>query len=147
MSLNVPPRSTVPLANRQWGTSQETARCEAATPKEFEMATSAAGKAVKSGAARSPEDLEAEIDRLRDDVAKLTEQLTRTGEHSVSAAKRAASEGAEQLRVRGEAAVGVIKQNADDLEQQLTETVREKPITSLAIAAGVGFFLALLSRR
>lgn len=111
------------------------------------MATSATGKTIKSGVARSPEDLEAEIDRLRDDVAKLTEQLTRTGEHSVSAAKRAASEGAEQLRVRGEAAIGVVKQNADDLEQQLTETVREKPITSLAIAAGVGFFLALLSRR
>ena len=112
------------------------------------MATAASARTSKNGnGAKTPEDLEAEIARLRDDVAKLTAQLAATGEHSYSAAKRAASEGAEQLRVKGEAAVSALKSNADDLERQLTDTVREKPITSLAIAAGVGFFLALLSRR
>ena len=91
--------------------------------------------------------MEAEISRLREDVAKLTELISATGQHSYSAARRAATEGAEQLRVKGEAAVSALKSNADDLERQLTSSVREKPITSLAIAAGVGFFLALLSRR
>jgi ElaB/YqjD/DUF883 family membrane-anchored ribosome-binding protein len=117
--------------------------------RDTDMATPPTGKTVKSGngTKSSPEDMEAEIARLRQDVARLAAQLQATGEHSVSAAKRAASEGAEQLRVRGEAAVGAIRANADDIEQQVTDAVREKPITSLAIAAGVGFFLALLSRR
>lgn len=110
------------------------------------MATGPTGKAPKFEP-RAPEDLEAEIARLREDVARLTEQLSTTGEHSLSAAKRAAAEGAEQLRAKGEAAMDTLRANASDVEQQLTEAVREKPITALAIAAGVGFFFALLTRR
>ena len=111
------------------------------------MATASTGKASKDDARAAPADLEAEVARLREDVARLTEQLSRTGEHTLSAARRAASEGAEQLRVKGEAAVDALKSNAGDLERQVTDAVREKPITSLAIAAGIGFFFALLSRR
>ncbi|MEO3389262.1 hypothetical protein [Mesorhizobium sp. CAU 1741] len=116
----------------------------------FMMATAPSGRAgkVTNGAKdRTPEDLEAEIARLRDDISRLTAQLSATGEHSVSAAKRAASEGAAQMRVKGEAAMDSLRSNADDMEQQITEAVREKPITALAIAAGVGFFFALLTRR
>lgn len=105
------------------------------------------GKAPNGAKDRTPEDLEAEIARLRQDVSRLTEQLATTGEHSMSAAKRAATEGAEQMRIKGEAAMGALKSNADDMERQLTEAVREKPITALAIAAGVGFFFALMTRR
>lgn len=115
----------------------------------MQMATPPIGKTAKTGNGQksSPEDMEAEIARLREDVARLAAQLQATGEHSMSAAKRAASEGAEQLLARGEAAVGALRANADDIEAQITEAVREKPITALAIAAGVGYFLALLSRR
>lgn len=110
------------------------------------MATGPTGKAPKFEA-RPSEELEAEIARLREDVARLTEQLSTTGEHSLSAAKRAATEGAEHLRLKGEAAIDSLRANATDVEQQVTEAVREKPITALAIAAGVGFFFALLTRR
>lgn len=111
------------------------------------MATAPSGKANKDDARAVPADLEAEIARLREDVARLTEQLGRTTEHAATAARRAAAEGAEQLRVKGEAAVDALRSNASDLERQITDAVRDKPITSLAIAAGIGFFFALLSRR
>lgn len=112
------------------------------------MATASTGRAGKnSNGPTTPEDLEAEIARLRLDIARLTDQLATTGEHSLATAKRAASEGAEQLRVKGEAAVDALKSNATDVERQVTEAVREKPITALAIAAGVGFFFALVTRR
>lgn len=111
------------------------------------MATGPAGKVNKDDIKTDPTDLEIEIARLREDVARLSEQLARTGEHTLSAARRAANEGAEQLRVKGEAAVDALKSNAGDLERQVTDAVREKPLTSLAIAAGIGFFFALLSRR
>ena len=32
-------------------------------------------------------------------------------------------------------------------KQQISDSVREKPLTSLAIAAGVGYLFALLARR
>lgn len=118
------------------------------------MATAASGKAGKAEDKAIPADLEAELAQLREDVARLTEQLAktgeqlgRTGEHTLSAARRAATEGAAHLRVKGEEAVDALKSNAGDIERQVTDAVREKPLTSLAIAAGVGFFFALLSRR
>jgi ElaB/YqjD/DUF883 family membrane-anchored ribosome-binding protein len=92
-------------------------------------------------------DLEAELRRLREDVAQLREQLARTGQHGYGAARKAATEGVEQLRAQGEAAMEQLRANANAIEDQLTVAVREKPVTALAIAAGVGYFLALLSRR
>ncbi len=111
------------------------------------MATAPTAKPGKDEAKAIPTDLEAELAQLREDVARLTDQLARTGGHTLSAARRAATEGAEQLRARGEEAVDALKSNAGDIERQVTDAVREKPLTSLAIAAGIGFFFALLSRR
>ncbi len=106
----------------------------------------AAGKTAKS-TADEPMDLEAEIRQLREDIAKLTEQLATTGEHSFSAARRAATESVEQLRAQGEAAFEGLRSNAREMEDELATRVREKPITAIAIAAGIGYLLALLSRR
>lgn len=93
------------------------------------------------------QDLEADIKQLREDVAKLTEQLSATGQHSYGAARRAASEGVEHIKAQSEAALDTLKSNARDLEDQITTKVREKPITALAIAAGVGYFFAMISGR
>ncbi len=103
---------------------------------------------AKSGnGERTVSDLEADIELLKADIEKLTEQLARTGEHGVGAARRAAAQGAEHLKAQGEAVVESLRGNARDLEAQVTASVREKPITSLAIAAGVGFLFALIARR
>jgi len=107
----------------------------------------AAGKTEKTETERTVSDIEADLRQLREDVAKLAEQFAKTGQHSYGAARRAASEGLEQLRVQGEAAVEGLKGNARDIEDQMTAKVREKPITALAIAAGLGYFLALITRR
>ena len=111
-------------------------------------------KAENSGAGanadatqRSSADLEADIRQLRADFAKLVEQLSTTGEHGYGAARRAAVGGVDQLRSQGEAVIEELRSSARDMEEQLTNTVREKPVTALAIAAGIGYFLALLSRR
>lgn len=92
-------------------------------------------------------DLEDDIRQLKADIEKLTKQLAETGEHGYGAARRAASEGVEQLRAQGQAALGSLKGGAEDIEARLVAHVREKPVTSLAIAAGVGYLFALLSRR
>jgi len=106
-----------------------------------------ASKGVEGEAQRPADDLTADIEQLKADIAELTEQLKLMRQHSYGAARHAASEGLEQLRAQGEAAYESLRANADDIERQLTDTVREKPITSLAVAAGIGFLFALISRR
>lgn len=96
---------------------------------------------------KSASDLEADIQKLREDLAALTKQLAVMGGHSYGTAKRAAAEGVEQLRSQGEATIQNLKANARDLEEQIEASVREKPVTSLAIAAAAGFVFALLVRR
>jgi ElaB/YqjD/DUF883 family membrane-anchored ribosome-binding protein len=108
------------------------------------MATTA-GKTANE--ARANSDLEADIRQLKADIDKLTKQLAKTGEHGYGTARRAATEGVEQLRAQGEAAFDSLRGSAKDIEAQLLANVREKPVTSLAIAAGVGFLFALLARR
>lgn len=112
------------------------------------MATAPA-KSVKTenGVRATTQDLEADIQQLKQDIAKLAKQLAATGEHSYGAARRAAADGADRLRVEGEAALENIRANAKDIEQQVITSVREKPVTALAIAAGVGFLFALMARR
>ena len=102
-----------------------------------------AGKADNEGKT----DYEAEIRQLKSDIAKLTKQAAITGERGLGTAKRAAADGVEQLRAQGEAALGSLRGSAQDIEAQVVASVREKPVTSLAIAAGVGFLFALLARR
>lgn len=111
----------------------------------------------KSGKAEIEEDvagmqdtkrsIEEDVALLRADLAKLAEQFAKTGQHSYAAARRAAKDGADQLRSQSEAAFGDFKAGAENIEAQLADAVREKPVTSLAIAAGVGFLFAMLSRR
>ncbi len=112
------------------------------------MATTSTKSAkAENGARDTAQDLEADIQQLKEDIAKLAKQLAATGEHSYGAARRAAADGADRLRVEGEAALENIRSNAKDIEQQLMTSVREKPVTALAIAAGVGFLFALMTRR
>lgn len=109
------------------------------------MATAATGKT--GNGANEAVDLEADIKQLKADLEKLAKQMAATGEHGYGTARRAAALGAEQLRAQGEAKLDELRANARDIEAQITAHVREKPVTSLAIAAGVGFLFALLARR
>ncbi|CAG1013551.1 MAG: DUF883 family protein [Rhizobiaceae bacterium] len=110
------------------------------------MAT-ASGKSDKSEAGSAARDLEADIAQLKEDIEKLAEQLRITGRHSYGAARRMATEGKERAWSEGEAAIENLRSTAGDLERQVVDTVRQKPMTALAIAAGIGFLVALLSRR
>ena len=96
---------------------------------------------------RTAADMEAEIRQLREDMAKLAADLSAAGEHTYGAARRIASDGMEQLRAQGEAAVDGLRANARDMEAQVIASVREKPVTALAVAAGVGFLFALVAWR
>lgn len=92
-------------------------------------------------------DLEKDIQQLRSDMAQLISHLKDMGGQSGEAARKAAGERIEQLRGQGEAAFNSVKDSSQELEKELVRTVRERPITSLALAVGAGFLLALATRR
>ncbi|MCX7303839.1 MAG: hypothetical protein NTV73_05820 [Hyphomicrobiales bacterium] len=107
------------------------------------MATATTGKP----GTKDISDLEADIKLLRADLETLVKQMQETGEHGYGAARRAAAFGAEALKAQGEAKLEELRASARDVEEQVLTSVREKPLTSLAIAAGVGFLFALIARR
>lgn len=92
-------------------------------------------------------DLEADVAQIKADLAKLMEQLRKTGEHAYGAGRRAATGGVEQLKAQGEAYYDGFRSSAEDIEAQVVATIREKPLTALAVAAGIGFLFALFARR
>ncbi|WP_163269911.1 DUF883 family protein [Chelativorans alearense] len=101
----------------------------------------------RTGGKEATRDLEEDIRQLREDVARLTQHMRQASGHSASVARHAASEGMEQMRQQGKTAIRSLKSGANDFEHELAETLRERPVTSLAIAVGVGYLLALMSRR
>ena len=110
-------------------------------------ARSAGAKSVAAGKTEAQAEFEAQIEALKAELATVKAQLAGSGERSAKAARKAAASGRDHLREQGEAALEDLRANAKDIEAQLVETVRRKPVTSLAIAAGVGFLFALIARR
>lgn len=93
------------------------------------------------------EDLQAQVEQLREDIAAIAATLANLGSQTVKDAKQAAKQTYQSAFMQGEDMVDDLKIRAQDIEAQLSATVRERPLTSLATALGIGYLLAILSRR
>lgn len=82
------------------------------------------------------EALTEEVKRLRNDFAKIADLLRTTATH-------AGEEAAQQARVAGERAWSSARGTADELLQR----IESRPVSSTAIAFGVGLFFGLLFGR
>jgi ElaB/YqjD/DUF883 family membrane-anchored ribosome-binding protein len=90
--------------------------------------------------------LEAQIAQLQSDLKSITQTLAKLTETKVEEAKDYASAEFRQLKRRGQTMLDDAHGQAEEYEQQLKDTIREKPLTAVATAAGIGFVLALLTR-
>ena len=102
---------------------------------------------VVDDATESNADLHAQIAALKDDIAKISATLGKIGKDTAKDARRSAASSFASARLRGEETFDDLRSQARELEDQLTETVRENPLTTIAVAAGIGFLLALIARR
>lgn len=84
----------------------------------------------------STEALKAKARTLTDDARKLGEL-----------GKEAAAEQIHRVRARGEEALDTTLDQAKDFERTLAQSVRERPLRSLAYALGAGFVAGLIFRR
>lgn len=93
------------------------------------------------------EDLEKQIARLQADIATLTRNLSSIGAGKARTLSESGNRIASDAADVSQGVLDAIRAEADALESRLSAQVREKPLQTIGIAAGIGFVLALLARR
>jgi ElaB/YqjD/DUF883 family membrane-anchored ribosome-binding protein len=90
--------------------------------------------------------LEEQVAQLQDDIKAIAATLARLSNEKVSEVRGAAKNEVRNLQRQGQHVVEDVQDQASAMEKQLKDTIREKPLTAVASAVGIGFILALLSR-
>jgi ElaB/YqjD/DUF883 family membrane-anchored ribosome-binding protein len=109
-------------------------------------AKSAAARISAAEAAVEEQTLEAQVSQLQADLKAITETLGKLTGSKVGEARAIAKTEMRHLQQRGEQMLNDAQDQAGEAEKQLKDTIREKPLTAVATAAGIGFVLALLTR-
>lgn len=102
---------------------------------------------IVDDASETDPDLQAQVAALKEDIANIAATIAKIGKNTARDATRSAASSYETAKVRGEETLDDIRLHARELEDQLAQSVRENPLTTIAVAAGVGFLLALIARR
>ena len=92
------------------------------------------------------DNLEAQIQQLQSDLRQIGETITRMSNEKLNEARGAATEGAKSIVSTGKHAVDEATDQVNALERQIKTMIRDKPLTAIGGALGIGFILALMSR-
>ncbi|SJZ82743.1 DUF883 family protein [Consotaella salsifontis] len=92
-------------------------------------------------------DLEAQVAKLREDVAGVAEALRSLAGERAEGARQQAYALRDDVRERGERYMRQMQDSVGEIEEQLSERVRAEPIKSVLIAAAAGYLYARLFRR
>ena len=94
----------------------------------------------------SSKEIEAQLQQLRDDLASLARSVAAAGSEKADAyrsrVRRASNEAADASLQMVDAA----REQALSLEKDLERKIRTNPLQAVALAAGVGFLIALMAR-
>jgi len=109
------------------------------------------GKAATDASGNIEKDLQA----LRDDIAQLARQVADILADKSNAAWARAKSGAQAsvgdamsgAQDTGEQAIDAIREVSDNVVGVIDESLKERPYTTLAIAAGLGFLFGMTWRR
>jgi ElaB/YqjD/DUF883 family membrane-anchored ribosome-binding protein len=93
------------------------------------------------------EDLQAQLDALRAELAALAGSLQADGKKMAEALKDRAEGLSEEAKVRARAALHDIRAETDRLEDRLEAQVRDKPLQSILMAFGLGLIVSIFLRR
>jgi ElaB/YqjD/DUF883 family membrane-anchored ribosome-binding protein len=115
----------------------------APTPRK--SSGSAASRTAATSSARERE-LEDQVEQLQADLKSITETVKKLTGAKAEEVKEIATTEFKELKRRGQAMVDDAQDQFSEVEKQLKDTIREKPLTAVASAVGIGFVLALLVR-
>lgn len=92
------------------------------------------------------EDLETQVEKLRDDIKSISNTLTRMGQNTVKDVQNSARQRAQDLADRGQSMLEEAQGELGSLEKQLKDTIRDRPLTAVAGAVALGFLIAVMTR-
>jgi ElaB/YqjD/DUF883 family membrane-anchored ribosome-binding protein len=104
-------------------------------------------QSARRTAHRAEESLEDQIAHLQDEIKLIGNSISKLADQKVAEARKGARTQYKSLVKNGHNVVDEISDQVSAYEGQLIETIRERPLTAIAGAIGVGFLIALLSRR
>lgn len=87
-------------------------------------------------------DLDAEIAALREDIAAITSTLGDMARDTGREVKSEAKKATKRAVAKGEEAIEAVQDNFENVEGEIKTLIRDKPIASVLIAAGVGYILS-----
>ena len=113
-----------------------------------DLAPNRAKPSSRARAASTPreEKLEEQISQLQTDLKAIAATLSKLSSDKVNEAAGTAKSEMRHLQRQGQHVIDEVQDQAGAMEQQLKDTIREKPLTAVASAIGIGYILALLSR-
>lgn len=128
-------------------TSQNVREAARETAKDLREGLRAAGAATSEASSNIQRDLQA----LREDLARLAEAISGIVSNKGNAAWRRARSSVDGAQTKGQEAVqeavGAMREVSDNFIDAVDQSLRSRPYATLAIAAGLGFFLGATWRR
>jgi len=111
------------------------------------MASNTASVSKLDTSKDAADDVREQLTALREDLAGLKTAMAAYAKDRADAAQATAASGAEALRDAGKAGLKSAGDFAGNVRAEAEAHVRENPGTALAIAAGIGFLLGVLTRK
>jgi len=106
---------------------------------------------IGKAASAASGDIQKDLQTLRDDFARLAEQVTDILSNKGNAAWRRAKTSVDGVvsdaQAKGQEAVGAVREVSDHFVEAIDESIKTRPYTTLAIAAALGFFFGATWRR
>jgi ElaB/YqjD/DUF883 family membrane-anchored ribosome-binding protein len=117
------------------------------TMRDAKDAMREGGKAVSAASG----DMQADLDSLRGDVAKLTSQLgdilSTKGTAVWERAKDSVGGVLSDAQDKGSEAMGAVREVGDNMVDAIDTSLKQRPYTTLALAVGIGFLFGATWRR
>ncbi len=93
------------------------------------------------------QEIELQLTQLREDIAVLARTVAAAGSQKAEDVGRRVKQAKADATDASLDMVEAVREQALSLEKDLERQIRTNPLQSVAIAAGVGFLVALLARR
>jgi ElaB/YqjD/DUF883 family membrane-anchored ribosome-binding protein len=117
------------------------------TVKDARDAIKESGKAASAASG----DIQADLQALRDDVARLAQQIAdifaAKGSKAWDRARSGVDEAIADAEDRGRDALDAVREVGDNMFEAIDESLARRPYTTLALALGIGFLFGATWRR
>jgi len=108
-------------------------------------------KESRKAASAASGDIHADLAALRDDVARLAQQVAAIfaakGDKAWQRARASVDDVLSDAEGRGQEAIDAVREVSDNMMGAIDESLKHRPYTTLALALGIGFLFGATWRR